>query len=132
MMLLGKRRSEMTSRALAPRVLLKATLLSCCRLRGVSEERQTNTRCLIFAKTLALLKKRAIRVTTRTFIELEAEVRGRSHAGVVDGLLVEVVSSKQVSPELNKQLYQISVLGFGCVMKSRLVELGSIHVCSLE
>lgn len=37
-MLLGKSSSEMTLRALVPRVLLKATLLSCCRLRGVSEE----------------------------------------------------------------------------------------------
>ncbi|MEQ2267733.1 hypothetical protein XENORESO_009757 [Xenotaenia resolanae] len=105
MMLLGKCSSEMTLCALVPRLLLQATLLSCCRLRGVSEEGKTNTRCLIFAKALGLLKERAVHVSTRTFIELEAEVRGRSHAGVMDGLLVEVVSSKNVTPELNKQLY---------------------------
>lgn len=38
MMRVGKASLETTSCALVPRALLRATLLSCCRLRGVSEE----------------------------------------------------------------------------------------------
>lgn len=40
MMRLGKLSLETTSSALVPRALLTATLLTCCRLRGVSKERE--------------------------------------------------------------------------------------------
>lgn len=69
---------------------------------------------------------------TRTFVELEAAVGGRARAGVVDWLLVQVVSNENAPPELHKQLYQIGVLGLSGVVKGRLVELGSVHVCSWE
>lgn len=64
-----------------------------------------------------------------TLIELEAEIRGRSHVGVVDGFSFQVISGVHVSPKLNQELDQINVFNFGCVVKRRLMQLGGIHVC---
>lgn len=68
-------------------------------------------------------------LNTLTLIELKAEVGRSSRTGVVDRFFVEVISGKHISPKLNKQLYKIYVLCFSCMMKSRLMELGSVHIC---
>lgn len=46
MMRLGKPSLETTSRALVPRATLTATLLICCRLRGVSNKEKTTDHIL--------------------------------------------------------------------------------------
>lgn len=56
-----------------------------------------------------------------TLIELEAEIWGRAHAGVVDGFSFQVISGVHISPKLNQELDQINVFDFGCVVKRRLM-----------
>lgn len=123
MMRVGKPSLETTPRALVPRALLKATLLSCCRLRGVSTKEKdhhvTYLQLLLHIGT----------GSTLTFEELQAAVRGRAHTRVVNGFFVQVISSIHVPAELHKKLYQIGVLCFSCMMKSHLMELGSVHIC---
>lgn len=67
-----------------------------------------------------------------TLKELEAEIRWGSQSGVVDRFLVQVIRGVHIPPKLHKQLNQICVFCLGCVMKSCLVELGSIHVCPFQ
>lgn len=63
-----------------------------------------------------------------TLVELEAEVRGRAQAGVVDGLSMQVVSGVDVAPKLHQELDQVDVFHFGCMVEGRLMELGGVHV----
>lgn len=67
-----------------------------------------------------------------TLVELEAEIRGRAQAGVVDGFSVQVVSGVHISPKLNQELNQVDVFHFGCMVKGRLMELGGVHVCPFQ
>lgn len=66
-----------------------------------------------------------------TLIKLKAEIRRRSKTGVVDRFFVQVISGVHIPPKLHKQLNHVNVLRFSCMMKGRLMQLGSIHICPL-
>lgn len=85
-MRLGKPSLETYSHALFPRAPLTATLLICCRLRGVSMEEEVNHKHERLGSVQQ--EQRGAHIRQLTLIELEAEVRGGSHAGVVDRFFV--------------------------------------------
>lgn len=123
-MRLGSPSLVRTSAALFPTALLTATLLICCRLRGVSAMGGKN-------KGGVKEKRDGMQKVNRelTLVELEAEIRGRAQAGVVDGFPLQVVSGVHVSPKLHQELNQVNVFHFGCMVKGCLMELGGVHVC---
>ena len=63
-----------------------------------------------------------------TLKELQAEERRGAGAGVVDGLLAQVVRGVDVPAELHQQVDEAHVLRLGGVVQRRLVQLGRVHV----
>lgn len=127
-MRLGKSSWETTPRALIPRDSLRATLLICCRLRGVSEEEKFKQTTVNLCHYLSAILKINTCITL-TLIELQAEISWRSQVGVVDWFFVQVISGIHIPPKLYQQLNQIHILCFGCVVKRCLVKLGSVYIC---
>lgn len=64
-----------------------------------------------------------------TFVVLEALCCGAAAPGVIRWLLASVVPRVDVSSEFNQHFHQVHVFHFCCVVKGRLVEFSSVHVC---